>query len=65
MKGQVFVIKIQSVPMSHFWVSLTIINKCTASGYTVYLLVNSISKIMLHLQMLYSQLENNFTEDFS
>ena len=47
MKGQVFVIKIQSVPMSHFWVSLTIINKCTAPGYTVYLLVNSILVIFI------------------
>ena len=34
-----------------------VINKYKASGYTVYLLANSILKIMLHLQMLYSPLE--------
>ena len=33
-------------------------NQCKASGYTVYLLVNLILKIMVHLQMLYSQLED-------
>ena len=36
----------------------TVINKYKASGYTVYLQVNSILRIMLHLQMLYSQLED-------
>ena len=29
-----------------------------ASGYTVYLLVNTILRITLHLQMLYRQLED-------
>ena len=30
-----------------------VMNKYQASGYTIYLLINSILKIMLHLQMIY------------
>ena len=42
----------------HFLVVDSVIIKYKASGYTVYLTVNSILKIRLHLQMLYSQLKD-------
>ena len=34
-----------------------VINEYKASGYTIYLLVNMILKVMVHLQMLYSHID--------
>ena len=36
-----------------FQLSISVIKECKASGYTVYLLVNTLLQITLHLQMIF------------